>query len=88
MKRLTLFLMTLLFISTTAFGQIKAKDYEWLKSIRTDHPRMFFTAEDIPLIKSNAILFDEALYNGMVKRTERLIERGYEFKNELNKNKY
>lgn len=80
--------MSLLFVSTTAFGQIKAKDYEWLKSIRTEHPRMFFTTEDIPLIKSNAMLFDEATYNRMVKSSERLITKGYVFKNELHKDRF
>ena len=76
MKRLTALLVSLLFISTTAFAQLKAKDYEWMKSIRTDHPRMFFTAEDLPLMVNNSMLFDAPTYNGMQRRIDRIIRNG------------
>lgn len=43
-----------IFASATAYAQLEANDRKWLKLIRTDHPRLFLTAEDIPLIISNA----------------------------------
>ena len=86
MKRLTALLVSLLFISTAAFAQLKANDYEWMSAIRTDHPRMFFTAEDVPMMKNNSLLFDAATFNGMQRRIERLIKKGVEFKNELKEN--
>lgn len=84
MKRLTALLASLLFISTSAFAQLKAKDYEWMNSIRTDHPRMFFTAEDIPTISNNALVFDERTFNTMQRRIDRLMTKGVVFKDELN----
>ncbi len=83
MKRLTALFVSLLFFSTAAFAQLKAGDYEWMKSLRTDHPRLFFTAEDVPLMVNNSLLFDVSTYNGMQRRIERTIKRGVEFKNEL-----
>ena len=83
MKRLTALLVSLLFISTTAFAQLKAKDYEWMKSIRTDHPRMFFTAEDLPLMVNNSMLFDAPTYNVMQRRIDRIIRNGLSEKSEL-----
>ena len=78
MKRLLSLLMALLFVSTAAFAQLKANDYEWMSSIRTDHPRMFFTAEDIPQIVNNSMLFDARIFNGTQKRIDRMIEKGLE----------
>ena len=83
MKRLTALLVSLLFISTTAFAQLQAKDYEWMKSIRTDHPRMFFTAEDLPLMVNNSMLFDAPTYNVMQRRIDRIIRNGLSEKSEL-----
>ena len=86
MKRLITLLLSLLLISTTASAQLKAGDYEWLASIRTDHPRMFFTADDVSHIVNNSMLFDTRTFNSMQKRVDRLIEKGVEFKDELSEN--
>lgn len=73
MKRLLSVLVALLFVSTTAFAQLKANDYEWLSSIRSEHPRIFFTSEDVPQIVNNSMLFEARTFNGMQKRVDRLI---------------
>lgn len=86
MKRLTTLLLSLLFFSTSAFAQIKANDYEWMKSIRNDHPRMFFTADDVSQIVSNSLLFDVRTFNGMQKRVDKSIDKGVVFKDELKVN--
>ena len=83
MKRLTTLLLSLLLLSTTASAQLKTGNYEWLNSIRTDHPRMFLTADDVPQITGNSMLFDEISFNSMQRRVNRLLEKGVEFKNEL-----
>ena len=85
MKRLLTLLLSLSFIATSASAQLKKGDYEWLNSIRSEHPRMFFTAEDISQIKSNAMLFDANTFNSMQRRIDRLITKGFEFKNELSR---
>ncbi len=86
MKRLLSILMALLFVSTTAFAQLKANDYAWLGSIRAEHPRMFFTSEDVPQIVSNSMLFDARMFNGTQKRIDKLMEKGDESKNEKKRN--
>lgn len=87
MKRLTSIVLALLFVSTTAFAQLKANDYEWMNSIRNDHPRMFFNSTDISLIVNNSMLFESSVYGGMQRRIERLIKKGIvEPKDELNAN--
>lgn len=86
MKRLLTLLMSLLFISTTAFAQLKADDYGWIGSIRNDHPRLFFTSEDVPTIVNNSMLFEERTFTMMKRRVDRLINKGFEFKNELKEN--
>ncbi len=86
MKRLFTLLLSLSFIATTASAQLKAGDYEWLNSIRSEHPRMFFTAEDIPQMVNNSMLFEARTFNAMQRRINRLIDKGPEFKNELAKN--
>ena len=86
MKRLIAIVLLLLSLSTTAFAQLNANDYEWMNSIRSDHPRLFFTTEDVPQIVNNSLLFDAQTFNAMQKRIDRLINKGYEFKNELKEN--
>ena len=86
MKRLSTLLLSLFLISATASAQLKAGDYEWLGSIRTDHPRMFFTADDVSQIVSNSMLFDVRTFNGMQKRIDRVINKGVVFKDELKGN--
>ena len=83
MKRLTALLVSLLFFSTAAFAQLKAKDYGWMNSIRADHPRMFFTAEDVSTMVNNSMLFDARTCTMMQRRVDRLMKKGLEGKNEL-----
>ena len=85
MKRLLSVLILLLFISTAAFAQLKANDYEWMQSIRTDHPRMFFTSEDVSQIVSNSMLFDARTFNGIQKRIDRMIDPQKEKKGKKDK---
>ncbi len=86
MKRLTSILLALLFVSTTALAQLKANDYEWMNSIRNDHPRMFFNAADISLIVNNSMLFESQVFSGMQRRIERVMKKGVESKDELKAN--
>ena len=86
MKRLTTLLSFLLLLSTTASAQLKAGDYEWMNTLRNEHPRLFFTAEDVSQIVNNSLLFDEQTFNAMQRRIDKLINKGYEFKNELKEN--
>lgn len=86
MKRFTSISLLLLFLASTAFAQLKPNDYEWMKSIRKDHPRMFFTADDISLIESNAMLFESQTFTMMQRRITRALKKGIEFNNELKEN--
>ena len=85
MKRLLSLLLSLSFIATSASAQLRASDYEWLGSVRSEHPRMFFTAEDVSQIVSNSMLFDAGTFNSMQRRIDRLITKGVEFKDELSR---
>lgn len=83
MKRLFSILLSLLFVSTTAFAQLKANDYEWMNLLRNEHPRVFFNAEDISQLESNAMLFENQTFTGMQRRIARMEKRGIEIKDEL-----
>ena len=85
MKRLTTLLLSLILVSTTVSAQLKSGDYEWFNSLRTDHPRLFFTEEEIPQIVNNSMLFDARTYNVMQKRIDRVIKKGVEFKDDQTK---
>lgn len=85
MKQLTIILSFLLLLSTTASAQLKAGDYEWMNSLRKEHPRMFYTADDVLHIRNNSMLFDVGTFNMMQRRVDRLITKGVTFKNELAK---
>ena len=83
MKRLVTLLLPLLCLASYASAQLRPNDYEWMNAIRSDHPRMFFTSEDVPLIVNNAMMFDVTTYNILQRRTNRAIQKGIEFKDEL-----
>ena len=52
-------------------------------NVRKDHPRMFFTAEDIPTIKANAAGEYSAVYQAMKSRVDDLIAKGISFPDPL-----
>ena len=83
MKRILALVVSLFAISSYLLAQPKADDYEWMKSIRSDHPRLFFTVEDIPQIVTAANSFESRLFRAMQKRIDKLIEKAPVFKNEL-----
>ena len=84
MKRL-FSLAFLLLASLSSFAQIKEGDREWLNHIRTDHPRMFLTAEDIPQITRAAQGYENNSFRTMQKQIDHLITQGVEFKNPLSR---
>lgn len=85
MKRLFTLIASLSLLSTTAFAQLKAGDHEWLGSIRTEHPRLFFTSDDVPQIVNNSMLFEQQTFNILQRRLNRLFEKNpnLEYKDEL-----
>ena len=69
-----------IFASATAYAQLEANDRKWLELIRTDHPRLFLTAEDIPLIISNATSSEHSTFQTMQQRINRLLDKNIVFK--------
>ncbi len=78
MKRLLFTLVLLLQISSVAYAQPDANDYSWLSHIRTDHPRMFLTKEDIPQIKHTASTFEQPYCAMLKRRIGRIIDKPVE----------
>ena len=86
MKHFFLSIITLLLcIVSKSYGQPKANDREWLNSMRTEHPRMFLTSEDIPQIQQTAATYGAATFNTFKKRIDKLIGKEIVFENELAK---
>lgn len=52
-------------------------------TIRSSHPRLFFTAEDLPTIKANAAGDYKAVYEAMKKRIDDLMATGISFPDPL-----
>lgn len=52
---------------------LKANDYSWTDNIRTEHPRMFITSDDIPYIKKAALSFEHDTYIRMKNRADLLL---------------
>ena len=44
-------------ISSYADAPLKEKDYSWMENIRTEHPRMFLSKEDLPQIRKAAFSY-------------------------------
>ena len=53
--------------------------------MRTEHPRMFLTSEDIPQIQQTAATYGAATFNTFKKRIDKLIGKEIVFENELAK---
>ena len=72
-------------ISASVSAQPKIGDYEWMKQIRTDHPRMFLTAEDIPQITKAANSYENYCFRTMKRQIDKLIGQEIVFKNPLSR---
>ncbi len=48
---------------------------EWTRSIREDHPRLFFNAETWPAVQKRALGAEKAWYSMLKERVDRLAER-------------
>lgn len=84
MKLLKLTLLAIIVaISASVSAQPKIGDYEWMKQIRTDHPRMFLTAEEIPQIVLTARSFESTTFRFIQRRIDKLIAQPPVFQNEL-----
>ena len=76
------FLFAILSLSAAfASAQIKEGDREWLNHIRTDHPRMFITAEDIPQIAKAANSYENYCFRTMQKQVDKLLTKDIVFNN-------
>ena len=53
--------------------------------LRSDHPRLFLTDEDIPLIRKNAFGRESELYSAMKKRVDKLVGKTITFPDPLAK---
>ena len=86
MKLLKLTLLAIIVaISASVSAQPKIGDYEWMKQIRTDHPRMFLTAEDIPQITKAANSYENHCFRTMKRQIDKLIDQEIVFKNPLSR---
>ena len=86
MKLLKLTLLAIIVaISASVSAQPKIGDYEWMKQIRTDHPRMFLTAEDIPQITKAANSYENYCFRTMKRQIDKLIDQEIVFKNPLSR---
>ena len=73
MRRFIAFLIATTTLVTSLSAQIKEGDREWLNHIRTEHPRMFLTAEDIPHIIKAAKSYENYCFRTMQKQVDKLI---------------
>ena len=82
-RYLLLAICILILLPSTAIAQIKANDYEWLGKIRTEHPRMFLTTDDMPHIIRAANGPERHTFNTMKRNVDKLIDKGVVFRKEL-----
>lgn len=84
---IVLFLTGMLSFPCKAHAQtdppLKAGDYTWMAQIREEHPRLFFTAEDLPQIRQTAATFEKDTYEAMKKRIDDLLDQPVQFKEPL-----
>lgn len=67
----------------SAEAPLKEKDYSWMEDIRTEHPRLFLTKDDIPQIRKAAFSFEKNTYDAMKKRADDLIGKPIVFEDPL-----
>ena len=81
MKRLFILIFAAtLALPSTLNAQMTKGDYEWLDHIRTDHPRLFLTADDIPNIINAAQTYESRTFNTLKKRIDDLMSKEIVFK--------
>ena len=76
-------LMGLSSLTVHADAPLKEKDYSWMENIRTGHPRMFLTKEDLPQIRKTAFSFEKQTYDDLKKRVDSKIGRPIVFEDPL-----
>ena len=76
MKCRILIITTLLsFVTVVGMAQPNPNNLEWMQHIRTDHPRLFLTGEDIPQIKFTATSFEEPYFAMLKRRIGKIIDQ-------------
>ena len=55
-----------------AQGPLQEGDYSWIDSIKTEHPRMFLTKDDLPDIRRAASTYEKKTFDAMKKRADAL----------------
>ena len=78
-------LMSLVPLVSKADTPLKEGDYSWMTSLRTGHPRLFLTKDDIPQIRKTAFSFEKTTYDAMKKRADALLGKKIEFADPLMK---
>lgn len=76
MKRILIFSILLVMglpQALSADAPLKEHDYSWMADIREDHPRMFLTREDIPIIRIVAQSYENETFLAMKKRADKLL---------------
>ena len=92
MRRLLILISILLSgMLSAASAQPKAgsplapKDYSWMSQIRSEHPRMFITGDDIPHIRKAAETYEKQTFRAMKKRADALVGKEIVFEDPLSK---
>lgn len=87
MKRLILTILSIVAFAMSAHAgtPLNQNDYSWMDSIRTYHPRIFLTSEDIPRIRKAAFSFEQKTYSAMKDRVESIMGKPIVFENPLEK---
>ncbi len=80
-------LMLLILSSPLSAREIELKqgEYSWMSEIRNEHPRLFLTAKDIPIIRMTAKSEEAGTYDAMKTRVDELMLNGIEFTDVLAK---
>lgn len=90
MKRLLILIAILLTGMLSAFAQqpqspLAPGDYSWMSQIRSEHPRMFITGDDILHIRKAAETFEKQTFRAMKKRADALVGKEIVFESPLAK---
>ena len=71
MKRLLISAALLLMsVASYADAPLKENDYSWMENIRTEHPRVFLTKDDLPQIRKAAFSYERSTYDAMKERVD------------------
>ena len=76
-------LMALFAVPSYADSPLKEKDYSWMENIRTEHPRMFLTKDDLPQIRKAAFSYERETYDAMKSRVDSKIGKPIVFDDPL-----